>query len=207
MIGINHQSPGTTLRFLFNKRHRVHTMGYRGTQNPTQTTSPLPRKQPNKQMIYMPRCASSHSSDKENSTAVGTQHLPILTRVQRRRFIEEQQKILQKLIRTYSSDRTVLYTLFDTLGVLDDELEELLGVQKVIYEIIFDQTSRTTFVFYSRDIPHSTFTRVRGERSDILKGLPTTIATATRSYLKRIFSPGTKWKSILMRNRSRLIFQ
>jgi hypothetical protein len=103
---------------------------------------------------------------------VGTPHLPILTRAQRQRFIEEQQKILQKLIRTYSSDRTVFYTLFDTLGVLDDELEELLGVQKVIYEIIFDQTSRTTFVFYSRDIPHGTFTRVRGERSDIPEGPP-----------------------------------
>ena len=68
--------------------------------------------------------------------------------------------------------RTVFYTLFDTLGVFDDELEELLGVQKVIYEIIFDQTSRTTFVFYSRDIPHGTFTRVRGERSDIPEGPP-----------------------------------
>jgi hypothetical protein len=172
VIGINHRSPGTTLRFLFNKRRRVHTTGYRGTQNPTQTTSPPPRKQPNKQTIYMPRRASAHSSDEDNSLEVGTPHLPILTRAQRRRFIEEQQKILQKLIRTYSSDRTVFYTLFDTLGVLDDELEELLGVQKVIYEIIFDQTSRTTFVFYSRDIPHGTFTRVRGERSDIPEGPP-----------------------------------
>jgi len=56
--------------------------------------------------------------------------------------------------------------------VLDVELEELLGVQKVIYEIIFDQTSRTTFVYYSRDIPHSTFTWVRGERSDIPEAPP-----------------------------------
>ncbi len=55
------------------------------------------------------------------------------------------------------------------LGV---ELEELLGVQKEIYEIIFDQTSRTTLAYYSQDIPHSTFTRVRGERSDIPEGPP-----------------------------------
>ncbi len=120
----------------------------------------------------MPRCTSAYSSDEDNSLEVGTSHLPILTRAQRRRFIEEQQKILQKLIRTYSSDRTVFYTLFNTLGALDDELEVLLGVQKVIYEIIFDQTSRTTFVFYSRDIQHGTFTRVRGERSDIPEGPP-----------------------------------
>jgi len=69
-------------------------------------------------------------------------------------------------------DRTVFYTLFDTPGVFDAELEELLGVHKVIYEIIFDQTSRTTFSYYSRDIPHSTFTRVQGERSDIPEGPP-----------------------------------
>jgi hypothetical protein len=46
----------------------------------------------------------------------------------------------------------------------DGELKELLGVQNVINEIIFDQESRTTFVFYSRDIrrdiPQVTFTRV-----------------------------------------------
>jgi len=120
----------------------------------------------------MPRRTSSHFSDKDNSLEVGTPHLPILTRAQRRRFLEEQQKTIKQIIRTYSSDRTVFYTLFDTPGVLDVELEELLGVQKVIYEIIFDQTSRTTFVYYSRDIPHSTFTWVRGERSDIPEAPP-----------------------------------
>ena len=146
-------------------------MGYRGTQNSTQTTSPPTRKQPNKQTIYMPRCAS-HFSDEDNSLEVGTPHLPILTQAQHRRFLEEQTKTIKQLIRTYSSDRTVFYTLFDTPGVLDVELEELLGVQKVIYEIIFDQTSRTTFAYYSRDIPHSTFTRVRGERSNIPEGPP-----------------------------------
>jgi len=85
--------------------------------------------------------------------------------VQRRRFLEDQQKIIRHIIRTFSSDRTVFYTLFDTPGVFDVKLEELLGVQKVMYEIIFDQTSRTTFA-------HSTFTRVRGERSDIPEGPP-----------------------------------
>ena len=57
-------------------------------------------------------------------------------------------------------------------GVFDVELEELLGVQKVIHEIIFDQTSRTTFAYYNRDIPHSTSTRVQGERSNIPEGPP-----------------------------------
>ena len=160
MIGINHRSPGTKLRFLFNKRRRVHTTGYRGTQNPTQTTSPPPRKQPNKQTIYMPRRVSSYHSDEDSSLEVGTPYLPILTRAQHRRFLEDQKRIIRHIIRTYSSDRTVFYTLFDTPGVFDVELEELLGVQKVIYEIIFDQTSRTIFSYYRWDLPHSTFTRV-----------------------------------------------
>ena len=69
-------------------------------------------------------------------------------------------------------DRTVFYTLFDTPGVFDAEFEELLGETTVIYEIIFDQTSQTVFTYYRRDLPHSTFTRVRGERSDIPEGPP-----------------------------------
>ena len=120
----------------------------------------------------MPRRVSSYHSDEDSSLEVGTPHLPILTRAQCRRFLEEQQKIIRHIIRTYSSDQTVFYTLLDTPGVFEVELEELLGVQKVIYEIIFDQTSSTTFAYYSRDIPHSTFTRVRGGRSDIPEGPP-----------------------------------
>ena len=108
----------------------------------------------------MPRSISSYHSDEDSSVEVGTPHLPILTREQRRRFLKDQKRIIRHIIRTYSWDQIVVYTLFNTPGVFDVELEELLGVHKVIYEIIFDQTSRTTFAYYSRDIPHSTFTRV-----------------------------------------------
>ena len=139
----------------------------------------------------MPRRISSYHSDKDSSLEVGTPHLPILTRAQRRRFLEDQKRIIRHIIRTYSSDRTVFYTLFDTPGVFDVELEELLGVQKVIYEIIFDQTSRTNCLriiagTYRTAPSH----RFKGIEAIFLKGLPTTIATAMRSYLKRIFSPG-----------------
>ena len=58
----------------------------------------------------------------------------------------------------------------------DGDLDELLEVQEVIHEIIFDQVGRTIFVFYSRDIirdiPQVTFTRVREERDDIPEGPP-----------------------------------
>jgi len=117
-------------------------------------------KEANKQTIYMPRSISSSHSDEDSSKEVGTPYLPTLTRSQRQRFLEDQKRIIRHIIRTYAPDRTVFYTSFDTPGVFDAELEELLGENKVIYEIIFDQTSRTTFSYYRRDIPHSTFTRV-----------------------------------------------
>ena len=120
----------------------------------------------------MPRSISSSHSDEDSSEEVGTPYLPTLTRSQRRRFLEDQKRIIQHIVRTYASDRTVFYTSFDTPGVFDAELEKLLGENRVIYEIIFDQTSRATFSYYHRDISHSIFTRVRGERSDTPEGPP-----------------------------------
>jgi hypothetical protein len=121
----------------------------------------------------MPRSISSYHSDEDSSVVeVGTPYLPTLTRSQRQRFLEDQRRIIRKIIRKYARDRTVFYTSFDTPGVFDAELEELLGETKVIYEIIFDQTGRTVFNYYSRDLPHSTFSRIRGERRDIPEGPP-----------------------------------
>ena len=125
--------------------------------------------------LHQPRgIIDDHLSDEDDISEVSIPpHLPILTRAQHRRFIEEQQKILQKLIRKYSPDRQTFYTLFDSLRVNDGDLEELLGVQQVINEIIFDQESRTTFVFYSRgilqDIPQVTFTSPKGRPTSIVR--------------------------------------
>jgi hypothetical protein len=120
----------------------------------------------------MPRSIPSYHLDDDSSVGVGTPYLPTLTRSQRRRFLEDQKRIIRHIIRKYARDRTVFYTSFDMPGVFDAELEELLEETKVIYEIIFDQTSRTTFIFYRRELPHSTFTRIRGERRDIPEGPP-----------------------------------
>ncbi len=109
----------------------------------------------------MPRRTSTNSSDKDDSSEEGITSLPILTQAQRRRFIEKQQRIIRQLIRDFAPDRVVFYTTFNTPQVVqEDTLEDILGVQNVIYEIIIEQTSRTTFVFYSRDLPEGTFIRV-----------------------------------------------
>ncbi len=126
----------------------------------------------------MPRSISSTHLDEDSSSEVGTPHLPILTRSQRRRFLKDQKRIIRHIIRTYATDRTVFYTSFDTPGVFDAELEELLGENKVIYEIIFDQTSRTIFSYYRRDIPgekrysrRASQLRQRRQRNHIWSGL------------------------------------
>ena len=120
----------------------------------------------------MPRSISSYHSDEDSSMGAGTPYLPTLTQSQRQRFLEDQKRIIRHIIRSYARDRTVFYTSFDTPGVSDAELEELLGETTVIYEIIFDQTSRTVFTYYHRDLSHSTFTQIRGERRDIPEGPP-----------------------------------
>jgi len=96
----------------------------------------------------------------------------ILTRSLHRHFTEEQKEIIRKLIRDFSPEHEVFYTFFDTQKIVhEDTLEDILVFKEVIYEIIFDQRN-TDFVFYIRDLPEETFTRLRGERDDIPEGPP-----------------------------------
>jgi hypothetical protein len=111
---------------------------------------------------------SSDEDDPRNSIPT----LPILTRAQQRRFIDEQKKIIRTLISESFSEQVVYYTCFGSSTVHDDTLESLLGVQSVIREIIFDQRSRTAFVFYSRLLPDGAFILLRGERDNIPEGPP-----------------------------------
>jgi hypothetical protein len=121
----------------------------------------------------MPRRTSTNSSDKDDSSEEGIPTLPILTQAQCRRFIEEQQGIIRKLIRDSYPEQVVFYTIFTMLKIVyDNALENILRVQHVIYEIIFDQRSRTNFVFYSQDLPEGTFICFQGEREDIPEGPP-----------------------------------
>ena len=96
----------------------------------------------------------------------------ILTRSLHRRFIEEQKEIIRKLTRDFSLECEVFYTFFNTPKIVhEDALEDILVFKEVIYEIIFDQRG-TDFLFYIRDLPEGTFTRLRGERDDIPEGPP-----------------------------------
>ena len=115
---------------------------------------------------------STYSSDDDNHSEVSIPTLPILTRAQQRRFIDEQKKIIRTLISKSWPGQIVYYTCFGSSIVHDDALESILGIQSVIREIIFDQRSRTVFKFYSRLVPDGTFILLRGERDDIPEGPP-----------------------------------
>jgi hypothetical protein len=115
---------------------------------------------------------STYSSDEDDLSEISTPTLPILTRAQQQRYIDEQKKIIRTLISESSSEQVVYYTCFGSSTVHDDALESLLGVQSVVREIIFDQSSRTEFVFYSRLLPDGTFILLQGERDDIPEGPP-----------------------------------
>ncbi len=83
--------------------------------------------------------------------AIGSNH---------QRFIEEQQTIISKLIRDFSPDCEVFYTIFDTPNIVhEDALADILGVQHVIYEIIFNQRG-TVYEFYIRNLPEGNFSRL-----------------------------------------------
>jgi hypothetical protein len=118
----------------------------------------------------MPR--RTYSSDKDDLSKESIPTLPVQTRAQQRMFIEEQREIIRTLISKSFPEQVVYYTLFDSSTIHDDAIESILGVQSVIREIIFDQRSRTVFVFYSRLIPDGTFILLRGERDDIPEGPP-----------------------------------
>ena len=74
--------------------------------------------------------------------------------------MEEQRAIIRTLIQDFSPECDVYYTLFDMPQIVhEDALEDILEVQLVIYEIIFNQRSRTVYVFYTRNLTEGTFTR------------------------------------------------
>ena len=124
----------------------------------------------------MTRRTSTRSTDDSTLSEESTPALPILTRSQQRRFIQEQRTVIESLMRDFSPDQQVYYTLYDSPSyVQDDALEEIMGVQMVINEIIFDRR-RSLLGRYPKALSHS----VRGCEATYQKARQFTTRTAMR---------------------------
>ena len=120
----------------------------------------------------MSRRTSARSTDDSTLSEESTPALPILTRSQQRRFIQEQRTVIESLIRDFLPDHQVYYTLYDSpRDVQDGALEEIMGVQKVINKIIYDRR-RSVWIYFTRTVPEGTFSLRRGMRGDIPEGPP-----------------------------------
>ena len=120
----------------------------------------------------MSRRTSTSSSDNNTLSEESIPALPILTRSQQRRFIQEQQTVIKSLIRDFSPDHQVFYTLYDSpRDVQDGALEEIMGVQKVINKIIYDRRL-SVWIYFTWTVPEGTFSLRRGMRGDIPEGPP-----------------------------------
>jgi len=128
---------------------------------------------------------STYCSDEDDHLEVSIPTLPILTRAQHRRFIEEQKKIIRTLISKSFPEQVVYYTCFCSSTVHVDALESILEFQSVIREIILDQRSRTVFKFYNRLFPTGHLYYCGGRETIYRKGHLNTTMTATRSRLTR----------------------
>ena len=107
----------------------------------------------------MPRRTSTNSLDKDTLLEESIPTLPILTRLQQRKFIQVQRTVIGSLIRDFSPEHQVLYTLFDTPRIIrGGALEDIMCIQEAFNEIIFDQRSRSVWIYYTWKLPKGTFT-------------------------------------------------
>jgi hypothetical protein len=97
---------------------------------------------------------------------------PVLTCEERHRFIDIQRIIIRTLISEFWLERGVYYTTFNCPfeRVYQATLRDILELEDLIFEIIFDQERRQLYNSYVRIFPRGTFTRIRKHRSDILEG-------------------------------------
>jgi hypothetical protein len=79
--------------------------------------------------------------------------------LQQRKFIQVQRTVIGSLIRDFSPEHQVLYTLFDTPRIIrGGALEDIMCIQEAFNEIIFDQRSRSVWIYYTWKLPKGTFT-------------------------------------------------
>ena len=97
---------------------------------------------------------------------------PVLSCEERIRYIEKQRIAIRSLIEEFGLEREVHYTIYNRpFGfVYEGALKDLLVLDLVIYEIIYERERRELYLFYARVRETGTMIPVRAERYDMEEG-------------------------------------
>ena len=89
----------------------------------------------------------------------------VLSCEERRRYIEKQRVLIRNLIQEFGLERGVHYTTFNPpFGfVYEGALVDLLELDLVIYEIIYERKKREVYYFYVRNFPGGAMIPVRAD--------------------------------------------
>ncbi len=97
---------------------------------------------------------------------------PVLSCGECIRYIEKQRIAIRSLIEEFGLEREVHYTTFNPpFGfVYEGALKDLLVLDLVIYEIIYERERRELYLFYARNRPGGTMIPVRASQYDMEEG-------------------------------------
>ena len=97
---------------------------------------------------------------------------PVLSCEEHIRYIEKQRIAIQSLIEEFGLEREVHYTTFNPpFGfVYEGALKDLLVLDLIIYEIIYESERRELYLLYARNRPGGTMIPVRASRYDMEEG-------------------------------------
>ena len=98
--------------------------------------------------------------------------IPVLSFEEGIRYIEKQRIAIRSLIEEFGLEREVHYTIYNhPFGfVYEGALKDLLVLDLVIYEIIYERERRELYLFYARVRETGTMIPVRAERDDMEEG-------------------------------------
>ncbi len=97
---------------------------------------------------------------------------PVLSCEERIRYIEKQRIAIRSLIEEFGLEKEVYYTIYNRpFGfVYEGALKDLLVLDLVIYEIIYECERRELYHFYAQNRPGGTMIPVRAEQYDMEEG-------------------------------------
>jgi hypothetical protein len=112
------------------------------------------------------------NANKDDKLSEEVDLFPVLSCKECSRYIEKQWVLIRSLIREFGLEREVHYTTFNPpFGfVYEGALADILELDLVIYEIIYERKKREVYYFYVRNFSGGTMIPVRADRYDMAEG-------------------------------------